>query len=96
MKYLPILEELFSSDSICFLIIGLVLAAFVGVRMKDTKKKRIGIIVSFVVYVICEVMSNIHMTFMTDLLLLFAGTIALGCLIGFGISLLVSEERTKK
>ena len=37
MKYLPILEELFSSDSIFFLVIGLVLAAFVGVRMKDTK-----------------------------------------------------------
>lgn len=38
MKYLPILEELFSSDSIIFMLIGLILAVSIGVKMKDAKK----------------------------------------------------------
>ena len=48
MKYLPILDELFSSDSIIFMLIGLAFAVFIAVKMKDTKKNLIGIIVSLI------------------------------------------------
>lgn len=32
MKYLPILQELFESDTIVFLIIGIVIALIIGLR----------------------------------------------------------------
>ena len=93
MKYLPILDELFSSDSIIFMLIGLAFALFTAMKMADTKRNLIGIIVSIIVYAICEFISNIHTTFMVELLLLFVGTIAIGCFIGFGIGLIVSKVR---
>ncbi len=37
MKYLPIFRELFASDSMIFMLIGLVFAAFVGIRLKNSK-----------------------------------------------------------
>ena len=93
MKYLPVFEELFSSDSIIFMLIGLALAVFIAMKMRDTKKNLIGIIVSIVIYATCEFISNIHTTFMAELLLLFVGTTAIGCFIGFGIGLIVSKVR---
>lgn len=96
MKYLPILEELFSSDSIIFMLIGLILAVFIGVKMKDAKRNGIGIIVSLFLYAACEVISNIHTTFMAELLLLFIGTIAIGCFAGFGIGLIFSKVILKR
>lgn len=93
MKYLPILDELLSSDSIIFMIIGLALAVFIGIKMKDAKKNLIGIIVSLIVYAICEVISNVHITFMVELLLLFGGTISIGCFVGFWIGLVVFKVR---
>ena len=93
MKYFPILDELFSSDSIIFLLIGLALAVFFAVKMRDTKKILIGIIVSLIVHASCEAVSNIHTTFLAELLLLLVGTIAIGCFLGFGIGWIVSKVR---
>ena len=45
------------------MLIGLVLAVSVAVKMKDTKKNLIGIIVSSIVYAICEGLSNFHTNF---------------------------------
>ena len=59
MKYLPILDELFSSDSIIFLLIGLVIAFVIGFGLKSVKKIAIGIIASIIVYALCELISNI-------------------------------------
>ena len=63
MRYFPILDELFSSDSIIFMFIGLVIASIIGVKIKSTRKNLIGIIGSLIVYVICEVVSIIHTNF---------------------------------
>lgn len=38
MKYFPILDELFTSNSIIFLLIGLAVSIMIGVRMKNVKK----------------------------------------------------------
>ena len=96
MKYLPILDELFSSDSILFLLIGLIIALIIGLRLKPTKKITVGMIASIIVYVFCEVVSIIPVTFLFEIIALFIVTIAIGCLIGFLIALVVSKIKKKK
>ena len=59
MKYLSILEELFSSDSFFFALIGFVAATVIGIRMKSAKKNIIGFCTGLIVYVIAEIMPNI-------------------------------------
>ncbi|MDE7267819.1 MAG: hypothetical protein K2N89_10185 [Lachnospiraceae bacterium] len=95
MKYLPIFQELFESDSIIFMLIGLVLAAFIGIKMNNIKKIIIGLVSIFTLYVVCEVASNIHTSFMIELILLFAGTIAIGGILGFLISIVVVKVRKR-
>lgn len=96
MKYLPIMDELFSSDSIIFLLIGLVIALIVGLRLKPTKKITVGMIASIIVYAICEAVSNIHTSFLFEIIALFVGTIAIGCFIGFLLALVVSKIKKTK
>lgn len=43
----------------------------------------ISLISSFVLYAVCELASDIHTSFLIEIILLFAGTIALGGVIGF-------------
>lgn len=93
MKYLPIFQELFESDSIIFMIIGLILAVFIGIKMNDTRLTIISLALSFALYVVCELVSNIHTNYMIELILLFAGTIAIGGIIGFLISTIVVKIR---
>lgn len=91
MKYLPIMDELFSSDSIIFLLIGLVVAFIIGLKLKAAKRITVGLVASLIVYALCEVVSNIPATFLIDILALFIGTVAIGCSIGFLIALIVSK-----
>lgn len=90
MRYLPILQELFESDTIIFMIIGTVIAVFVGLWLKNSKKNIAAIIISVITYVICELASNIHTNFMLELILLFIGTVAIGCCLGFIISMIIN------
>lgn len=96
MKHLPILQELFESDTIIFLIIGIAVAVVAGLWLKNQKKCIIGIIISVVLYLICELASNFRTNFMLELILLFIGTVAIGCCIGFIIYLLVRLLIIKK
>ena len=96
MKYLPIMSELFSSDSIIFLLIGLVVAFAIGLILKSNKQRIIGMIASIIVYVLCEVLSNVPASFLVEIISLFIGTIALGCFIGFLIALVVSKIKKRK
>lgn len=89
MRFLPILQELFESDTIVFLIIGIVFTVMMGLQLKNQKDCIMGVIISIVIYAICELTSNIHTNFMLELVLLFIGTIAIGCCIGFIICLLI-------
>ena len=94
MKYLPILGELFSSDSAIFMLIGLVIATIIGIKMKNTRKNIIGVAICLVAYVICEIVSNIiGMNYLVQIIALFVGTIAIGGFIGFIIGLIVSKVR---
>lgn len=89
MKYLPIFQELFESDSIAFMLIGLILAVFIGIKMSNIRQTIISLILSFALYAVCEFVSNIHTNYMIELILLFVGTIAIGGIIGFLISTIV-------
>ena len=90
MRYLPILEELCSSDSVLFMAAGVIVALVISVKFCDTKSKLLGLIGSFVVYAICEVLTNFYTNYMLEIALLFVGTLALGAFIGFPIGLIVT------
>ena len=42
MKFLPVLSELFSSDSIIFMIIGFVIAVIISMKISDKRKGFVG------------------------------------------------------
>ena len=93
MKYLPVFQELFESDSIIFMLIGLVLALSIGIKLHDIKKIIISLVSSVVLYAVCELISNIHTNYMIELILLFVGTIAIGGIISFFILTIVVTIR---
>lgn len=95
MKYLPVFQELFESDSIIFMLIGLILAVIIGIKMNDTRKNMISLVLSFALYVVCELISNMHTNYMIELILLFAGTVAIGGIIGFLIGIVVVKVRKR-
>ena len=43
MRYLPILEELCSSDSVLFMVVGIIVALVISVKFCDTKRNLIGL-----------------------------------------------------
>ncbi len=90
MRYLPILEELCSSDSVLCMAAGVIVALVISVKLCDTKRNLLGLIGSFVIYAICEVLTNFHTNYMLEIALLFAGTLALGAFIGFLIGGIIS------
>jgi ABC-type transport system involved in cytochrome c biogenesis permease component len=96
MKYLSIFQELFSSDTVIFLIIGIVIAVIIGLSLKKQKNLVFALITSVVIYAICELIENIHTNFMIEIILVFVGTVALGCFFGFLISLLTKKLRRDK
>ena len=93
MRYSPIMGELLSSDSVIFMIIGLVVATMIGINMKSTKKNIVGLGICFAIYVISEIISNIRSSYLLEIILLFVGTLAIGGIIGFLIGLIVSKIR---
>jgi chromate transport protein ChrA len=94
MKYLPILQELFTSDTVKFLIVGIVIAVAIGLFLKKQKHLANSLIASIIVYAVCEMISNIHTNFLVEIILVFVGTAALGCFIGFLVSLLIRMLRS--
>ena len=92
MKYLPILSELFSSDSVIFLVAGLVVAFALGMALKALKKTGIGMMASVIVYALCEALSNVP-AYLVAIITVYIGTIAIGCFVGFLISYLVLKTR---
>jgi ABC-type transport system involved in cytochrome c biogenesis permease component len=94
MKYLPILQELFTSDTVKFLIVGIVIAVAIGLFLKKQKHFVISLIASIIIYAVCELISNIHTNFLVEIILVFVGTAALGCFVGFLVSLLIRMLRS--
>lgn len=91
MKYFPIFQELFESDSVIFMLIGLILAVYIGAQMKSAGKTVIGFGLNFVLYIICEFASNIHTNFLIEIILIIVGTAAIGGTIGFLISAILAK-----
>lgn len=65
------------------------------IKMNDTRKSILCLVSSFVLYAVCELVSNLHTNYIMELMLLFVGTIAIGAIIGFLISLLVMRVRQR-
>lgn len=95
MKYLPVLQELFESDSLFFLLIGLIASIIIGLKIKESRKKVVCIFASFILYCICEGVSNIRTNNMIEILLLFIGTISIGTLLGFIVSFLIFKLKNR-
>lgn len=95
MKYLPIFQEVFESDSIIIMFLGLIVAVLIGMAIKNPKGKLIAMLISFGIYAVCEIISNVRTNFMLEIALLFVGTIAMGAIIGFLISYVISKIRKK-
>lgn len=89
MKYLPILQELFESDSFLFLIGGLLVSLILASRIKSRKILMISTGCSLLLYVLCEAASNFHTNYAMELLLLIIGTAAIGSAIGFAVMLII-------
>ena len=81
------------STEIMLTLIGLVVAAIIGIVIKNTKKNIVGLGMCFAIYVISEIISNIRSSYLVEIILLFVGTLALGGIIGFLIGLIVSKIR---
>ena len=97
MNHFPILQELFESDSVIFMVIGLVLGRFIGMKLKAPKKNIIGAVICGVIYGLCEVLTgrNVPASYMTGMILLFVGTVALGGCVGFIVSAVIEKVRCK-
>lgn len=94
MKFLPVLSELFSSDSIIFMIIGFVIAVIISMKISDKRKGFVGMAAGLSVYAVCEIILNIRTNNVLEIGLLFAGTVALGLCLGFliGTVLLMKKQ----
>lgn len=82
MRYLPVLQELFESDTVFFLLIGLAISLAVGARIKERRKRLVCIFAALILYGVCEGISNIRTGYLLELLSLFVGTAAIGAFLG--------------
>ena len=95
MKYVPILQELLESDTYILLLLGIIISVIAGLRLKGRKRLGLALLGSAVAYGACECLSRFHTNFMLELILLFVGTAALGCCIGFAVCLVIRAIRRK-
>lgn len=91
MRYFPILQELFESDTVIFLIIGTAIAVIIRMSNRKYKMDGKGIAVSLVIYLVCEFISNIHTSYMIEIILVILGTMAIGGCAGFISSILIDH-----
>lgn len=96
MKYLNIVDEIFSSDIGIFMFGGLIAAIVISICLKMTKKIIISEFISLLIYALCEIGLNISADYMLGFTMLFVGTCALGCVIGFIIGLIISVVLSKR
>ena len=95
MKYFPILQELFESDTIIFLSIGVITAIIIGMQLKTLKSYIKGIFLSIIIYIACELLSNIHTNYMLEFVLLIVGTFTIGLYTGLLILFLIKLFKIK-
>lgn len=96
MRYFPILQELFESDTVIFIAIGFIVAVIFGMRVKELKMIGFAMGSLLAVYAICEWMSNMHTNFLMEILLLFLGTLSFGGFLGLILCLLIKIINKRK
>lgn len=99
MRYLPILDELFHSNSFWLLLLGLAVSLAAGARIKRARSFGIAAMCSAAVYLLCEVLSNLRTNFLLEILLVFIGTAAIGSALGFLtrlIAAMISSKSSEK
>ena len=87
MNYLPIFEELFESDSLCFLTAGFIITIVIGFRIKQASKILMAAGLSILIYIICEIIANNVVNVLFNILLIFVGSFSLGSCLGFILSI---------
>ena len=68
MKYLNIIDEIFSSDIGFFMFGGLIVAMVISICLKMTKKIIAGGFISLLIYVLCEIGLNISADYKLSLI----------------------------
>ncbi|MCQ2547719.1 MAG: hypothetical protein MJ145_01790 [Clostridia bacterium] len=96
MKYFPILDEVFSSDSYYFIIIALVIAVFIGKALDSPKINVIAMLVCLLVYGLCEMVCQSCGDYFYELISLIVGVVSIGGFLGFLIVFIVSKLRRIK
>lgn len=81
MQYLPILTELFESDSLCFLLIGVGIGILCGAREESRSGMWAGI--CFLVYIISEAAMQLIHSYGVEFACLVIGTGFLGAFLAF-------------
>lgn len=89
MKYLPIMQELLGSDTVVIFCIGAVAALILGLIMDNRDSRAYAVSCSLGLYLLSELLSNIRLSFLPEIALVFVGTIALGAFIGFAVSFII-------
>ncbi len=96
MKYLPILQELLALNTLVIFLIGLAISILMGLFIKTAKKSLIGLILSLVAYVVCEILQNTQADVGLNIVELFIGTCMLGSALGFFVGLIINMVRSGK
>ena len=91
MDYFPIFQELFKSDTVYFLLIGLVVAFWIGLIKMKAKTRRKLLFTSIGIYVLSEVVLNLHQSYMLGFAFLFLGTFSIGAFIGIAFTMLINK-----
>lgn len=95
MSHFPILQEMFESDSVIFMVIGLILGRTIGMKLKSPKNNLIGALISAAVYAVCEVVANTPTNYMMGFVTLGVGTVAVGATVALLISAVIEKVRCK-
>lgn len=95
MSHFPIWQELFESDSVIFMVIGLVLGRIIGMKLKSPGSNLVGALISAAVYAGCEVLANMPANYMPAIVLLGVGTAAIGSCVALLISAVIEKVRSK-
>lgn len=92
MRYFPVLQELFESDTVIILLIG----AAVSCMIKEPRRISRLLIGSAALYALCEVISNFRTDNLLEILLLFAGTAAIGAALSSLVCLIIYRIKNRE
>jgi len=88
MNLFPIIQNAFSGTNIFYVVLGIIIGLGFGLSSKKAKKIGIGILTCFIIYALCEVLTNVASTLL-GLVVAIAGTVSFGGFIGYIVSYII-------